>query len=532
MLGLASVSAVAAMLLAACGSTVPLAEQRALTGGGSGGFGVAGGAVQSGLGGTGATATGATGSGGLGGVGTSTVGSGSGAATVGGGGAGPTGGAAGGGTESGTGGGGGTGPTENGGGGGSTAGDGPGVTATTINVGALYDTDAAAEDAAIGAAGANPGNVQSETDAVVAYVNAHGGVDHRKVNVIWYSYGGETQSATQIQQGACAEWTQDNKTFVFTTGEPIWDQCAAQEGAVGLYQTFLAETTPTLQKYPEDIDQTGFTIDRGDRITIEGLARQGYFSPGAKVGVVTWDESDYQYGITAGVDPALAAIGIHNVPVEYITVPASYSDLGATSSSVANAVLKFRSEGIDHVILLDGPAGVNQSGVLVLEWEQQANSQFYYPKYGLNSTSGFTALASDLPEKEMVGSEGVGWLPSEDLSSADYAALPENNEQKTCLQIMSASGNTPSGNNAEAVAFSICDEFFFLQYALGKVSGPLNQETALAAIDSVGSSFADLMTFGTYYSASQHDAAQLVRNIAFVASCDCYRYTSPAYNPG
>jgi hypothetical protein len=528
-----AVSAAVVMLLAGCGSTVPLAEQRALSGGGSGGLGVSGGAVSSGLGGTGSAATAAAGSGTAGGIGASAGGGASGA-TLGAGGAG-SGGAAGGGggaTQGGTTGGGGTGPTAGGGGGGSAAGDGPGVTATTINVGELYDTDAAAEDAAIGAAGANPGNVQSEVDAVVAYVNSHGGVDHRKVNVVWYTYGGETQSSTQIQQGSCAAWTQDNKTFVFSTGEPIWDQCAAQEGAVGLYQTFLDETTPTLQQYPEDIDQTGFTIDRGDRITIEGLAKQGYFSPGAKVGVVTWDESDYQYGITAGVDPALAAIGIHNVPVEYITVPTSYSDLGATSSSVANAVLKFRSEGIDHVILLDGPAGVNQSGVLVLEWEQQANSQFYYPKYGLNSTSGFTALASDLPQKEMAGSEGVGWLPSEDLSSADYAALPENNGQKTCLQIMSASGNTPSGNNAEAVAFSICDEFFFLQYAFGKVDGPLNQQSALAAIDSVGSSFPDLLTFGTYYSASQHDAAQLVRNIAFVASCDCYRYTSAAYNPG
>lgn len=65
-------------------------------------------------------------------------------------------------------------------------GDGPGVTKTTINVGAVYDPDAAAADSAIGLAGANPGDVKAETEAVIKYVNSHGGVAHRKLNPIWY----------------------------------------------------------------------------------------------------------------------------------------------------------------------------------------------------------------------------------------------------------------------------------------------------------------------------------------------------------
>lgn len=520
-----------AALMAACGSTVPLSEQRALTYGAGPAQGSSANQAAMGNGATGSGGAvgvpGATSGGSAGGLQGTDAASGS-----------PGGTSAAGGVTSGSSGGGQTtsgpatttaasGPAASG----SQAEDGPGVTATTINVGAAYDPNVGAADSAIGASGASPGNVADETNAMVAYINSHGGVDHRKLKMVYYQYNSETDSSTQVQQGSCSDWTQDNKTFIVESGQPIWDQCAASEGAVGLYQTFLAETGPVMQQYPDDIDQDGFTIDRGDKVTIEGLAKQGYFSSGAKVGIATWDESDYHYGITDGVDPALNALGIHNVPVEYITVPESYGDLGSTSSSVASAVLKFRSEGIDHVILLDGPAGINSAGILVLEWMQQANSQEYYPKYGENSTSGFTGLAGDLPEKEMVGSVGVAWLPAEDLSTSDYDALPQSANQKTCTQVMSAAGESPQSSNQQAVEFGICDQFFFLQEVLSKVTGPLNERSALAAIDNVGSSFDDLTTFGTYLSASQHDGAQLVRNIAFVPSCTCYRYTSQPYNP-
>jgi hypothetical protein len=212
-------------------------------------------------------------------------------------------------------------------------------------------------------------------------------------------------------------------------------------------------------------------------------------------------------------------------------VPDSDGDLAATSASVSSAVLKFHSDGVDHVIIFDGPAGVNSAGDLVLEWMNQANSQSYYPRYGLNSTSGFSTLASDYPQKEMEGSVGVGWVPVTDLSQSDYEALPQTPLQKTCIQIMTAAGQAPSSAQMEGLELDACDLFFFLQQALAGVSGPLNQQTALSAIDRVGAAFPDVTTFGTYFSAAQHDGAQLVRNMAFVDSCDCYRYDSAPYNP-
>jgi hypothetical protein len=406
------------------------------------------------------------------------------------------------------------------------------VTATTINVGGIYYPDAAAADSALGAANSNPGDVQAETNAMVAYINAHGGVAHRKVVMVWHT-GSTADPAAQTMQNACSTWTQDHKSFIIPAGaNPILDQCVDKAGIVGIGENFVEETTPALRQSPSVVVLDGFSIDRSERITVEGLAQQGYFTKGAKVGIVTWDESDYRYAVSAAALPALSRLGITNVAQSYVAVPQSYSDLGATSSSVASAVLQFHSQGIDHVMLFDGPAGINSDGVLVLEWMQQANSQRYYPKYGLNTTSGFSSLASDYPQQELVGSVGVGWFPSSDLSTADYNALPQSANEKTCTKVMSDAGQAPSNPNQEGVEFGICDEFFFLQQAFAGIPGPLNQQDAMAAIDRLGTSFEDLTTIGTNFSASQHDGANLVRNMSFDSSCDCYKYTSGAYNPG
>lgn len=506
----------ALLLLGACGTTVPLSVQRGLQSQGGALNGTGGGLA---VGTPGSQGSGSLVPGTLAGQSGQTGGAGAlGAAGVSG--------ASGGATGASAGGGGGAGPAT------SQAGDGPGVTATQINVADFYEPDAAAEDAALGAGGLNPGNTQAETNAIVAYINSHGGVAGRKLNVIWAQVNA-TSNQQQGFQAACSTWTTDNKTFVLESGLAILDQCTANAHGIAPSSGDIAqEDTAIDQQFPADVNIDGMTLDRSMRYTIEGLQRQGYFSSGAKVGIATWNESDYQYGITHAALPALAAIGIRNPPVEYVTVAQSYGDLGSSSADVSNAILKFREEGIDHVLLFDGTAGVNSSGTLVLLWMNDANSQAWYPAYGLNSTSGLSTIAPDVPSKELQGSLAIGWNPSLDLASGDFNALPLNADGKLCLQILSAAGQSPSGQNAEAVAFAICDRYFFIKYALDKVSGPINQASAMAVINSIGTSFPVISTFEANFSPSEHDGPYLVRNASFNSGCDCFKYTSNPYNPG
>ena len=410
--------------------------------------------------------------------------------------------------------------------------NGPGITATTIYLGAVYDPDAAAADAGLGAAGLNPGDVKAETEAVYKYINAHGGIAHRKAVPVWYQQSVSNDASTTAQ-AQCATWTQDNKVFVMENEVPIIDQCAQTAGAINVSAgEITAETSAALQKFPAVYNMSGLANDRAMRYTIEGLAKLGYFAKGAKVGIATWDDPVFSYSIQHGAVPALAKLGLKNVPVKYITSPQSYGDVGATSASARSAILSFQTSGIDHVILFDGQSGVNSSGILVIEWMNQAQSQGYNPKYGLNSTSGLSTIAPDVPSQQLPGAEGVGWVPGIDLDNADFAALPMTAEGKLCLQIMKDAGQQQSGANAITIQLGICDKLFLLKRVFDAMTGPINQATAEAALNALGTTFQPSVTFGQQFSTSRHDGAYLVRNAIYNSGCGCFKYAGQAYNPG
>lgn len=77
-----------------------------------------------------------------------------------------------------------------------------------------------------------------------------------------------------------------------------------------------------------------------------------------------------------------------------------------------------------------------------------AGGQQWYPKYGLNSTSGLSIAAPDEPAMELQNALAVGRSPSLDLSSGDFNALPSSPNEKLCLQMMSSAGQAPSPQNA------------------------------------------------------------------------------------
>jgi hypothetical protein len=417
---------------------------------------------------------------------------------------------------------------------GTAAGNGPGVTATTITVGAFYASQAvAAADSGLGAAGISPGDQKAQQLAMIDYINRHGGVAGRKVRPIFQELN-PNQDTQQTYQAACSTWTSDHKVFVLSPqASVLLDQCAANAHALAIDTGAVAEgTLPLYRKFPNLVVISSPAIDRSMRITVEGLARQHYFSSGAKVGIATWDDPSFVYGVEHAAKPALSALGFDKVPVEYIAVPQSDAGLGATGASINSAVLRFHQQGIDHVLLLDGPAGINGAGTLVLLWMRDADTQHYTPRYGLNSTSGFSTLAPELPKAQQRNALGVGWMPSLDLSSTDYpdSKLPASG--RLCLQIMTKAGQAPQNSNQKANELGICEFYFFLQTVLGGVRGPLNEQSALAAIDAVGSGFQPIATFASSFSASQHDGMAMVRNAAYNPSCNCYRYTSDPYRAG
>jgi hypothetical protein len=515
--GWAALALVGMLLLAGCGSTVQGAARRAQAAGrgGDDSLGVDSSGDAGGPGGAGgASAAGANGSGA---------------------GAGGSGSAAGGqaGTRSGGPGGGGV------AGGSGAAGNGPGVTDTTINVGVVYAVNSGAANATIGAPGITGGDEKANSDTLINDINAHGGVAGRKLVPVYAQLDATSPDTLDSQyQAACDTLTQDHKVFVIFSGtNPVMIQCAHNRGVVALQTNLTESDSAIFRQFPYYAELNSLNLDRIAAAEVTGLQAEGYFSgwdanadrpgPGkAKVGVVATDEPSFVGATNRTLLPALARAGYPVDPANVVTVPRveRASDEGAIAAAVSNAVLRFRSNGVEHVIIME------PSGVTSLLFANNADSQKWYPRYGVNSQNGLQALADSgaYPKSQLPGAVGVGWMPSLDITPAQNTddGPYSNDARKRCISLYKAHGITFSDTNAKGIGMNDCNSYFFFQQVGNTIKGLLNRDIFFAAVNREGPAFKSVDTFATNFSPTQHDGAAAIRYWAFDAGCQCMTYKS------
>ncbi|HET6874897.1 MAG TPA: hypothetical protein VFH70_08975 [Acidimicrobiales bacterium] len=516
-----------AMLTASCGTTLKTTAGRSNgssnrlsmpSQGGDNGTGVTGA-------GAGATPVGASG-GSVGGLPGVSGGSGSYVGATGGG---TSGGsvATGGGNSGGGGGTGGGGVSSGGGSNGSTSGlvpaSAPGVTNQNVYIGIAYSSQSAAGDKAIGAAGAAPTyDERNVANAVINYANSHGGFAGRKLVPLYYDINLTTDTNTQ-EQSACAYWTQDNKILFMGGGDDILDACGQKAGAIVLGSG--SATGATFQKYSHLVDPIGISLDRLGQVTTSGLNKAGYFA--GKLGLVTWDDPNYRATITNGYLPALSAIHVTPAQIAYISVPQQIGALGDMSAAVSSAVTKFKSLGIDHVIIQDGPAGVWSGAGLTFEWMNQAKSQGYYPRYGQNAANapGWSVMPSDEMNKALAIDDSdydpkydQGWRP--------------NSSRNLCFQIEANAGYpvNPSNQNDEGIAAGLCDYVFFVQKVINGLS-KITADGFVQQAQTLGTGFSSASVYGTKLISGRRDGGDMFRTEEYLSSCSCLQYQGQPYYP-
>lgn len=395
----------------------------------------------------------------------------------------------------------------------------PGVTATTVYIGLGYSSQEAGGDKAIGASGAAPSyDMRSVYNAYISYANAHGGFAGRHLVPLYYDYNLTTDQSTQ-DQSACAYWTQDHKVFVMDASSDVLRACAEKAGAIAIGNG--GDVLSTFQRFPHYVDPDTIRLDRLGPATVSGLFRAGYFT--GKLGLVTWDEPNYRFTMQQGYLPALASHGIKPTDVAYVTVPQQVGALGDMSAAVQSAVTKFHSEGIDHVIIQDGPAGVWAGTGLTLEWMDQAKSQGWYPRYGANAENspGASILPSDEQDKELAifdadvdPSYDQGWHP--------------NSAREACYKIQADAGQPVSTSNVsdEDIAAFTCDDVFFPQRVLNAVSA-VSTDAFMQAVSGLGTSWPAAFVYGTNFFAGRRDGSDAFRQAEYFSSCTCLKFSGP-----
>ena len=407
---------------------------------------------------------------------------------------------------------------------GSPAVDAPGITATTINLGFEYSSSTAAADRAIGAAGAAPSyDFRNVMNAAIDYANKNGGFAGRKLQGVYYDVNVANPKESE-DQAACAKFTQDNKVFAMQGQTDVLRACAEKAGAISL--TSGNETANTFKTYPHFVDPISIRLDRMGPVTVGGLYKAGYFS--GKLGLITWDDANYRYAVSNGYLPALAQHGVKlAAPVEYISVPQQVGAIGDMTAQVSNAVTKFRTLGIDHVIIQDGPDGVWAGGGLTLEFMNNAKSQRYYPRYGQNIYN--IPGSSQLPADEQ--NHAIAILDDDEQASHD-AGYHANAAREKCFKIEADAGLpvSESNDNDEGLAAQACDVVFFLQQVINQLP-VLSTNAFIEQVQKLGTSFKPAFVYGTRLFPGRLDGSDQVRKAEYLSSCQCLKFSGPAYQP-
>ena len=399
----------------------------------------------------------------------------------------------------------------------------PGVTNQTMYIGIGYSSSTAAGDRAIGAAGAAPSyDARNVWNTAINYANSHGGFAGRKLQALYFDDNVASDQTTQ-DQAACAYYTQDNKVIAMVTQNDLEIACAQHAGAIALGGGGATEST--YAKYSHLVDPDGIAFDRLGAVTVNGLFSAGYFT--GKLGLVTWDDPNYRTTISNGYLPALSSHHITPAQIAYIGVPQALGAVADMTAAVSSAVTKFKSLGIDHVIVQDGAAGVWAGDGLTLEWMDQAKSQGYYPRYGENgyNNPGTTLNPSDEQNNLLAVNQS-------DYDASYDAGYHANAARDFCFQLQAQAGYpvTSSNANDEVTAASACDYIFFLQRVVNGLS-TITADGFIAQAQTLGTSFPNTVVYGSKFQSGRRDGADELRNLTYLSSCSCLKFMGAPYYP-
>ena len=493
-----------------------------------------------------ATHSGPTGTAG-GGVGSAAAGGGSGTGT-------------GAGSAGGTGGGGGAGGAAGGGGGASGAGAAgvagaagsgasavPGVTATTVTIGSSYLTDTNNNNATFGVQGDinNYGPQQQELQAVVDWVNQHGGVAGRRLQIYWQQVSqAHAVSDPNYLQEDCQNYTEDNHVFAVVDFLNSADAqtCYAQ------HRTFIFDLAGNhggedyfRQLSPFDWSPVDMATDRQMKTKIQGLDQLGFFSNGTvtspvHVGVLVPNEPREASIYNNVTVPELERLGISASNIEDATLREDSTQDYA--SDIQSAVVTFNAHGVNHVLVQGSASG--GAGGTALIFMEGAYKQQWYPYYGLGSNDAPEALEqqNSSVQQELKNAVAVGWAPGADTETANGDAWPpRSGPEARCLAI-EKSENITFAHRADALlAFSFCDAVLLMWQATEGAT-TLTDASFGAAIASLGNAYQAASAYASSLSSGQWDAPNGYRLLYADPNCSytddsgsqanhiCFKYKS------
>jgi hypothetical protein len=396
---------------------------------------------------------------------------------------------------------------------------GPGVKTKTIDIGLTFQDNNATASSIASAYNVQLADNRGAYEALIRYINTHGGVAGRQLRPTYYTYDPTSGTGDQIGQAACAHFTEDADVFAALdplSGSRAFDSCMQRRGRVMVEYGLYFGSRPRWETYPNQVAADGLPFDDGGRILAESLASTGFLTSTTPLGAVVRSSADLTYAYKNGFVPALAKRGLRVSQTQYIRDAQSSSDISGYTADISSAVLKFRSSGINRVVFFD------TGSYAALVFSQNAEQQSYHPRYGFSSLNSIVALqgsGSAAPKQQMVGAQGVSWE-----THADGLSKARTRSAQQCIDILKAAGVIASDAGTEASYLKTCQTFFLFKAAADSAGRDLNRDTFVAAVERLGSSFVATNSWNgaTRFGARDHSGVSVFRPFAYREACSCF----------
>ena len=376
-----------------------------------------------------------------------------------------------------------------------------------------FDSAAVESEAKTFGYSANPGDPYAEAQALVAWLNKHGGLAGHPVVPVYEQYpiGGDP---TTFEQSACQAWTQDHHVVAVVypqnfSGSGVLPACLAKAGVMltGGADTYLNSSQLIAAGGFLDTPYM-FAGDRWAGLLVDRLVAQHWFATGARIGLISIDGSTYATDATL-ITRRLANYGLSVIDHAAIADAQPQQD----TQDCQNVGLRFAADHISNVIVDD------EGAVVELYCAPVFRTQQYYPKLSISSYDSPSTVQSIVPANQLAGSAGIGWEPVNDVANPTL-----NTAGKRCIDIMRSAGQDVTASAIEeAIAAAYCDGFFFLRQAFA-AAGSLSAAAVQQAIARLAGSYTSPATMAVRFAQGRYDGVAAVSDLSYQTSCSCYRY--------
>lgn len=358
------------------------------------------------------------------------------------------------------------------------------------------------------------GDGKLEAQAVVDDINGRGGIAGRKILPFFAAVQAQNANAAGLE-AACRRLIEDAKVQVLASMFNVRSQlvaCAKKGNALLLDVALGAGDEDLYREFADTLfTPTQLNLDSEQRLVITDAQQAGRLK-GAKVGVlIQQDDETFQRVYDGTMKPLLTQL---KVPVQSASTANEKS-----TNDIAAAVLRFKNDGVTHVMF-----SVGNGGIPPLFFMQAAEQQAYRPKYLMGDSTNTWFVGDGAPREQVRNITGAGTYPIANVPVSEYPTTPR---EKRCLDVITQAGQRVADRHSSLTATFYCEMIYGFAAVGATVQGPITKQSFRQAYYRMGTAYPAITTFRSNLANGRNDNPASYRLLGWKDACSCISYLSP-----